>query len=392
MAVELSQRFAVDGVELAWGEWGDGTPPLVLCHGYSGSAHDFALQVEQLATDRRVIAMDHRGHGRSTKVGSLAGYSLDRLAADLVELIEAVAGGPVDLLGHSMGGQIALRVALARPDLLRSLVLMDTSGWSFVPEGETAAMISGFLATYDPADGPPDISALAGPEDALIEATTPETWRKRKEELMAGFDPYALKSLGEELFEPARMTVRARLGEISCPVTVIVGSNDHPLCDQAADLARETRGAVAVIDGGYHSPQLTHAEDWRRAVEAHLERVAAAPVYHLALRGDWEAAVAAGAPYRRSTIGASLEEVGFIHCSLAEQVQATADRFYRGRDDVVLLRIDPSRVGSTVRLENLDGGDELFPHLYGPVPLSAVTEVVPVPPDGEGRLQVTSAL
>lgn len=278
MTIELSQRFTIDGVELAWDSWGSGGPALFLCHGFSGSAHDFALQIEGLAETRRVISVDHRGHGRSTSTGSAAAYSIDRLAADLAGLLDAVADGPVDLLGHSMGGQIALRVTLARPDLVRSLVLMDTSAWSFVPaDADLAAMLQSFFETYDPATGLPDMSALAGPEDELIEQATPEAWRQRKEELSAAFDPFALKSLGEELFNPERVTVRSRLAEITRPVTVIVGSNDHPLTGQAPELAAELGAAPpVVIDGAYHSPQLTHADAWRRALEAHLERAGGA--------------------------------------------------------------------------------------------------------------------
>jgi uncharacterized protein (DUF952 family) len=111
------------------------------------------------------------------------------------------------------------------------------------------------------------------------------------------------------------------------------------------------------------------------------------PLFHLAVAAEWRRAEDEGAPYRRSTIETSLEEAGFIHCSFAHQVQGTADRFYRGRDDIVLLVIDPARVGSEVRVE---GGGEQFPHIYGPLPLDAVIETLPVPVDQDGRLLITS--
>jgi glutathione S-transferase len=95
-------------------------------------------------------------------------------------------------------------------------------------------------------------------------------------------------------------------------------------------------------------------------------------IYHLALIAEWEHAVATGGPYRRSTIDQSLDEVGFIHCSFADQVADTAARFYAGRDDVVLLTIDPERLGAEVKVE---GG---FPHVYGPIPVDAVEGVGPI--------------
>ena len=74
-------------------------------------------------------------------------------------------------------------------------------------------------------------------------------------------------------------------------------------------------------------------------------------IFHLALADEWRAAEGEGA-YRRSTVERSLDEEGFIHCSFAGQVQGTADRYYRGRIDVVLLTIDPSCLQVEVRVEN----------------------------------------
>ena len=108
-------------------------------------------------------------------------------------------------------------------------------------------------------------------------------------------------------------------------------------------------------------------------------------LYHLALRHEWLAARAEGI-YRRSSRGLALEEVGFIHLSTADQVPATAARFYGDlpAGEVLLLSIDPQHLASAglaVRHEPAalpDGspggtpGAELFPHLYGPLPLEAV--------------------
>ena len=115
-------------------------------------------------------------------------------------------------------------------------------------------------------------------------------------------------------------------------------------------------------------------------------------IHHLALCHEWEPAVATGADYRRSTLGASLDEVGFIHCSFPHQVQRIADLVYRDRQDVVLLTIDPARLGAEVRVENLEGGFDGFPHIYGPLPVRAVIRAEAVPVDGHGRLGVASLL
>lgn len=101
------------------------------------------------------------------------------------------------------------------------------------------------------------------------------------------------------------------------------------------------------------------------------------PLFHLALEREWRDAVGAGGPYERSTIGRSLAEEGFIHCSTRAQLPATAERFYGGRDDVVVLTIDRRRVPSEIRVEDLGGSGEAFPHVYGPIPLDAVVAVEP---------------
>ena len=273
-----AETLLVNGVDLAWSERGSsaaGTPTLVLCHGFTGSALDFSLVVDALAAGRRVVTLDQRGHGHSTKTGHLEGYTIEQLAADLVALVEAVGEGPVDLLGHSMGGRVVMGLVLARPDLVHSLILMDTSAWAFLPpDKKTRALVHGFFDAFDPAGGMPAALSMGGPEDALIEAQTPSEWRAEKDAVFAGMDAYAVKALGGALMRDAAddaASLRAGLPSIVCPTTVIVGEHDHPLVDQAPELAGEVSdGRLTVIPGAYHSPQLTHASDWRAAVEDHL--------------------------------------------------------------------------------------------------------------------------
>ncbi len=99
------------------------------------------------------------------------------------------------------------------------------------------------------------------------------------------------------------------------------------------------------------------------------------PLFHLALESDWKAALQHG-DYRVSTRGLSLEQVGFIHLSWQEQVQATFDRFYADAGAVLSLRIDPKLVSAPLRADAIHTG-VLFPHLYGPLPIASVVEVSP---------------
>ena len=99
------------------------------------------------------------------------------------------------------------------------------------------------------------------------------------------------------------------------------------------------------------------------------------PLFHLALKGDWEQAQDSGT-YQWSTRGMRLTEVGFIHCSWQEQVPKTFERFYADAGEIVLLEIDPTRLNSPLRADAIPTG-ELFPHLYGPLPIEAVRSITP---------------
>jgi pimeloyl-ACP methyl ester carboxylesterase len=272
----LTERFEVNGVDIAWASWGKpkvGEPPFVLVHGYTGSAFDFSLEIPALAESHQVVALDQRGHGRSTACGEEGQYTLDILAEDLVAFLEHVGGGqPVDLLGHSMGGVVSQLATLARPDLVRSLILMDTSGWSFLfPDENIRNFVQGFITKFDPTRGMPPRPKWKSPEDELMEHVTDEEWRTARETLYFGMDPYAYKALGMALAFEGKVDLRPQLGSITCPVTVLVGELDRPFVDHAAELAGAVaHGRVEVINGAYHSPQITHPDAWRDALETHL--------------------------------------------------------------------------------------------------------------------------
>jgi len=100
----------------------DGGTPLLIAHGLFGSARNWGVIAKRLATDRSVLAVDMRNHGRSFSAET-HGYA--DLAGDLGEVIAAEAGGVADVLGHSMGGKAAMALALTAPERVRKLVVAD---------------------------------------------------------------------------------------------------------------------------------------------------------------------------------------------------------------------------------------------------------------------------
>src|SRR4051812_22998530 len=102
-------------------------------------------------------------------------------------------------------------------------------------------------------------------------------------------------------------------------------------------------------------------------------------IFHVTTRAVWEAAKAAGS-YRMSTKGATLDEVGFIHASSAEQLPRVASFLYRDSGEpLVVLELDDKAIrASGIRIPWEDGGDgELFPHIYGAIDSRFVVAVRP---------------
>ena len=106
---------------------------------------------------------------------------------------------------------------------------------------------------------------------------------------------------------------------------------------------------------------------------------------HLCSTGEWDQARSAG-----ELRPDSLAEGGFVHLSAQRQVHLPANRLFPGHVDLVLLYVDPDRLGAPVRWEPGVPGDPesmLFPHLYGPLPADAVIAVRPYEPGSDGRFE-----
>lgn len=107
-----------------------------------------------------------------------------------------------------------------------------------------------------------------------------------------------------------------------------------------------------------------------------------ADIYHLVLRQLWEAQP--DEDYR----AASLDSEGFIHCSYANQVAASANRFYADARDLLVLQIDPAKLARPLKAEQAGSG-EVFPHIYGPLNRDAVVSVRPMQRDLADKWQFT---
>jgi uncharacterized protein (DUF952 family) len=110
-------------------------------------------------------------------------------------------------------------------------------------------------------------------------------------------------------------------------------------------------------------------------------------IYHIATAADW-ARAQRDERYTTSTRDRTLAEEGFIHASAAEQVAAVANAFYRGVPDLIVLVIDPDRVGAEIRYELVAGSS--YPHIYGPLNTDAVVGTRPLEPGPDGAFTFTA--
>jgi pimeloyl-ACP methyl ester carboxylesterase len=117
-----THRAESRGATIAYSSAGVGEPATMFIHGVCADRSYFQPQISPLSQGRRVLALDLRGHGESSPADEA---SLDDLASDVVAVADHAGLERVVLCGHSMGGPIALRVAAARPDLVRGIVMLD---------------------------------------------------------------------------------------------------------------------------------------------------------------------------------------------------------------------------------------------------------------------------
>jgi pimeloyl-ACP methyl ester carboxylesterase len=203
---------------------------VVLSHGLGDDRSTWDELVPLLAARHAVVSWDLRGHGRSDAPADPDSYSPQAGIDDLLSVIDG-AGGPVHLIGHSLGGLLSLTVALRRPELVRSLTLV-ASGPGFRDAGARAAWNS----YVDEA-----VQAMPVPAVAAGLARQDSSW------------------------------VIDHLDELAVPLLVVVGERDRRFHGGASVLERRVPGCVCRrVAGAGHHVQRTHAGEVAAAVLAHL--------------------------------------------------------------------------------------------------------------------------
>jgi len=260
------------GLTMSYYDEGDG-PVFLLLHGFTGSKLDFRDQIGWFSDRYRVIAPDNRGHGETTNTGDESSYTLEAMVNDLHHFTQALGIERFHLLGHSLGGMVAMRYALSHEQKLSSLILMDTSSAPLDVPQRGLGIMAGILQD-EGASALVELmkAAPATPEvqDGIDYLGEEEHWRRIAEKLVQ-MDPAAYRSLASTLEELPDITTT--LSAIEVPTTVIVGAADAPFLKSSEAMAATIPGAcLEVIPQAAHCPQYENPDAWREVIDRHLAR------------------------------------------------------------------------------------------------------------------------
>ena len=255
----------VNGLAYSYDEKGSG-PPVVFAHGLTFDRHMWDHQVETLSGRYRCIAYDFLGHGGSS-LGP-EGYSLEDEAENLHALLAAWGASPAHVVGLSLGGMVALRLALAHPQDVRSLALLDTSAEAELPE---RAPLYEQLAATAKAQGP---MTVADPVVGfMFSRGFVESQPAKVEAYKRSFGALDMEGLERATKAVARRTnVLARVSQIAAPALVIVGSEDISTTpDRAQHIVEGIRGArLETVAGAGHMTPVEQPERISELLSAFL--------------------------------------------------------------------------------------------------------------------------
>ncbi len=278
-----SFRARGNGLTLRVLEWGAGERTVVLLHGFLDAAGTWDLCAPRIAaTGRRVLAVDLRGFGESDRVSGGGYYHFPDYVADVARVLAEHAGGPVDLVGHSMGGTVATLFAGARPEAVRTLALLEGMGPPDHPPEAGPQRMRRWLEGLDgqaarKADRPmTEAEALARlranhprvPAEVLA-SRLPHLARATPEGLLWRFDPLHRTTAPVPFFTSV-FTAYAR--QIPCPVLYVSGGPlGYRVPDEADRLAAFARATHVDLPGGGHMMHWTRPEELVRALVAFLD-------------------------------------------------------------------------------------------------------------------------
>ncbi len=252
------ETLEANGKTLRYLRRGEGGEPAILIHGFGGDLNNWLFNHEALAANRSVYAIDLPGHGASSK--AIESGQLAEFTETLVAFMDAIRAPKAHLVGHSMGGAVALDLALTHPHRALSLVLLAPAGLG--PEIDNG-YIEGFITANRRKDIKPHIEKLFADPSAVSRQLIDDILKYKRIDGV----PSALRTIADALFPQGGQAVelRDRLAELSIPTTILWGDDDSILpVSHAQDLPENVE--VQIVQGKGHMVQMEAPAEVNRSI------------------------------------------------------------------------------------------------------------------------------
>lgn len=254
----------VNGVPIRYEDSGGDGPVILFSHGFLMDHSMFDAQVEAFSGDYRCIRWDERGFGDTPSPGPFTYWDS---ADDAVAVLDACGVDQAIFVGMSQGGFLSIRAALAHPDRVRALVLIDSC--ADVDDAETIEGYKQMLGGFTSGDQPTQQAVAEGVAGLILgDADLAAEWIPK---WFANLERNDLNIAGETLL--SRDNVQPRAGEIACPVFAVHGGEDQAIAVDRAqafvDAVQDSRG-LTVIDGAAHAPNMSHSDQVNTALAGFL--------------------------------------------------------------------------------------------------------------------------
>jgi pimeloyl-ACP methyl ester carboxylesterase len=261
-------KLRANGAELYYEDHGSGPQAIVFAHGLLWSGRMFDDQVAALKGRYRCITFDFRGQGQSEV--TRGGYDMDTLAEDAAALIQALGVAPCHFLGLSMGGFIGMRLAARRPELIRSLMLVETAADPEPPENVPKYRRLNFVARWFGLGMVADrVMSIMFGRKFLDDPARAAVRHEQRRRLVANHRIGITRAVAGVI---ARQGVYDELGAISAPTLVISGDQDTAVVTERSHRMhkriRDSR--LAIIPGAGHTSSVEEPALVNAAIEAFL--------------------------------------------------------------------------------------------------------------------------
>jgi pimeloyl-ACP methyl ester carboxylesterase len=240
---------------------GSGNETIVLSHGLLWSGRMFHKQVAALSLNYQVVTYDHRGQGKSEVTET--GYDMESLYEDVVQLIEKLNLGKVHFGGLSMGGFVAMRLAARRPDLVKTLILMETSA---LPEP--------FTFKYNLLKSVVNIFGVKSVTAPIMKIMFGDTFLNDPKRAAEKREWTAELQKNEKSITKAvtgviqRKSVEDELQHITCPTLILVGTEDKATIPEKAEFiaSKISQAKLVYIQNGGHTSSIEEPEQYNEAI------------------------------------------------------------------------------------------------------------------------------